>query len=151
MGYETFKPEITAELPSNWFSKESITLLHPEGQANVIASSEPLDPEIDVQQYAEVQGRLLRDEFPGYREYEFSEALVFGGRPGYIRAFSWSPPPDEDGPSSPVRQIQLYYAENGRGYTATATAPTYIFERLEGELRRILEGLQLEAAREEVA
>lgn len=45
---QRFKPQLTAPLPEGWFAKESITLLAPDGQANVIASSEPLDRTISA-------------------------------------------------------------------------------------------------------
>ena len=43
-----------------------------------------------------------------------------------------------------ANQIQLYYAENGRGYTATATTPSTQFERFELQFRQLLGGLALE-------
>jgi hypothetical protein len=136
---QRFKPQLTAPLPEGWFAKESITLLAPDGQANIIASSEPLDPSIDTDRYSEVQGELLRKEFPGYREFAYEPAQMLGGRRGFIRRFEWTPP---DG--VPVTQIQLYYAENGRGYTATATTPSTAFERFELQFRQLLGGLQLD-------
>ncbi|MCB0880015.1 MAG: DcrB-related protein [Thermoleophilia bacterium] len=138
---QRFKPQLTAPLPEGWFAKESITLLAPDGQANVIASSEPLDPTIDTNQYAQVQGDLLRKEFPGYREFAFEPARMLGGKQGYIRRFEWTPP---DGVA--VTQIQLYYAEEGRGYTATATTPSTQFERFEMQFRQLLGGLALDQA-----
>ena len=135
---ERHRPTISALMPDDWFAKESITLMAPDGQANVIMSSEPLDSGIDTNQYAGVQGQLLRNEFPGYEEYAFESTEVFGGRRGYLRHFEWTPP---DG--VPVTQLQLYYAENGRGYTATATAASSSFAKAETELRQILEGLSI--------
>jgi hypothetical protein len=136
---ERFRPSIAALKPEDWFAKESITLLAPDGQANVIVSSEPLDLGIDSKEYAWGQGRLLRNEFPGYEEYAFEETEVFGGRRGWLRQFAWRPP---DG--VPVEQLQLYYAENGRGFTATATTPSSTFPELEAELRKILAGLSID-------
>ena len=138
MEVETFRPKIRAAVPGAWFAKESTTLLAPDGQANVIASSEPLDETVEVKQYAEVQGDLLNREFPGYHEFSFEETDLFGGRRGYIRHFEWTPP---DG--VPVTQLQLYYVEDGRGYTATATTPSSNFRAVELELRQILSGLKL--------
>lgn len=137
---QRFKPQITTPLPEGWFAKESITLLAPDGQANLIASSEPLDAGIDAQQYAEVQGDLLRQEFEGYREFRFEPTQLLGGRQCYLRHFEWSPP---DG--APVTQIQLYYAEDGRGYTATATTPSAQFDRYAFRLRQILDGILIES------
>jgi hypothetical protein len=133
-----FAPQLSAPLPEGWFAKESVTLLAPDGQANIIASSEPLDPSIDTTRYATVQGDLLFKEFPGYQQWAFEPANMFGGRQGYVRRFSWAPP---DG--VPITQVQLYYAEGGRGYTATATSPTPQFPRFETTFRQVLGGLQI--------
>jgi hypothetical protein len=119
-------------LLESWFAKESVTLLAPDGQANVIASSEPLDPGIDTQTYANVQGDLLRREFPGYREHSFEPFPAFG-RQGLLRVFEWSPP---DGVT--VTQMQMYFAEDGRGYTATATTVATQFARFEELFGKIL-------------
>lgn len=136
---ERFQPEISASLPEGWLAKESITLLHPEGIANVIASSEPLDAEIDTERYAAVQGELLATEFPGFELLAFDPKLIFGGRNGFIRRFKWTPPDNK-----PVTQIQLYYAEGERGYTATATTPSEKFAELELVLMDILDGLTID-------
>jgi tetratricopeptide (TPR) repeat protein len=87
----SFRASITSLVPDGWLVKESITLLSPDGQANVIASSEPLDPSIDTARYAGTQGELLRTEFPGFKEAWVQEREVLGGRPGVVRAFSWTP------------------------------------------------------------
>jgi hypothetical protein len=134
-----FRPVLQAELIEGWFAKESMTLLAPDGQANIIASSEPLDTSIDTYQYAEVQGNLLRNEFPGFVEIDYGPRLILGGKPGYLRTFSWTPDKGEN-----VTQIQLYYAEGGRGYTATATTPTSQFARYEQQVRACLDSLKLQ-------
>lgn len=59
---------------------------------------------------------------------------VFGDLPGWIRRFEWTPP---DGVR--VTQVQLYAVVDGRGYTATATAPSASFGRFERDLFGILE------------
>ncbi len=134
-----FKPTITAVRPDGWFAKESATVLSPDGQANVIASSEPLDRSIDTERYASVQGDLLRKEFPGYREFSFGPTPVFGGHQGFLRHFEWVPP---DG--VPVTQLQQYFARNGRGYSATATTSSARFVEIETRLRAILGGLRID-------
>jgi hypothetical protein len=136
-----FKPSLTAELPTGWVAKESITLLAPTGTANVIASSEPLAPGIDLEEYAGIQGRLLREEFPGFEEHAFRREEFLGRQGVYLREFSWKP---SDG--QPVTQVQLYYAEPGRGYTATATTPSEHYPELALQLRQVLEGLLIEAS-----
>jgi tetratricopeptide (TPR) repeat protein len=130
---ERLKRKLSADLPEGWFAKESITLLARDGQANIIASSEPLDESMDTHRYAEIQGDLLKKEFPGYKEYVFESAEIFGGNQGYVRRFEWTPPE-----GVPVTQVQLYYVENGRGFTATATTPSSQYERFELQLRLIL-------------
>ena len=72
-------------------------------------------------------------------EFAFEPARMLGGKSGYIRRFEWTPP---DGVA--VTQIQLYYAEDGRGYTATATTPSTQFERFEMQFRQLLGGLALD-------
>jgi hypothetical protein len=134
-----FAPRLSAELPTGWFAKESITLLAPDGQANIIASSEPLDESINTDRYAGVQGDLLRGEFPAYKEASFEPVDLFGGRRGYLRHFEWTPP---DG--VPVTQIQLYHAEKGRGFTATATTPSTVFPAVESVLRDVLASLVID-------
>jgi hypothetical protein len=131
-------PTITATRPDGWFHKETITLLAPDGQANVIASGEPLDPTITATQYALIQGDLLRNDFPGYLEHTFEALTVFGGLDGYLRDFSWAPP---DG--VPVRQLQQYAVQDGRGFTATATVPATQYDRFRGQLRAVLASLTL--------
>jgi hypothetical protein len=133
-----FRGSITSLVPDGWFVKESITLLAADGQANVIASAEPLDPSIDTAKYAGVQGDLLRKEFPGYEEHWFEDREVLGGRPGVMRGFTWTP---EGG--VPVTQVQLYYAEHGRGYTATATTPASNYPAIDHVLITALQNLRL--------
>lgn len=134
----SFTPTLRASLPADWLAKESITLLAPDGQANVIASSEPLAPDVDLHRYAGAQGELLRTEFPGFVENTFEEMTVFRDRAGYLRRFEWSPPEGER-----VTQLQLYYVEDARGYTATATSPTATFREYEPDLLEILLSLTI--------
>lgn len=134
----TFVPSLRAALPDGWFAKESITLLAPDGQANVIVSSEPLDPTIDCTRYAEVQGELLRREFPGFFEYSFGPRPTFGHNSGYVRRFSWVPP---DGVQ--VHQVQLYFVRPGRGFTATATTPSTNVDRFNSTFELILSSVRI--------
>lgn len=137
------RPTLTARLPEDWFFKESLTLLAPAGDANVITSSEPVPDDLDSEAYAKVQGDILQNEFPGYHEHAFEPAVLFGGRKTYVRRFEWSP---EE--AAPVMQIQIYYAEGGRGYTATATTPRDNFDSVELKLTEILEGLSIDPDQE---
>lgn len=130
---------LSADVPADWFYKESMTLFAPDGQANVIASIEPLDPALTSREYAEIQGDLLRAEFPGYHEFGINPTVLYGGHQGYLRHFAWTPP---DGRS--VTQLQTYLAMCGSGYTATATTPTALFAIWERQLRHLLAGLRLQ-------
>jgi tetratricopeptide (TPR) repeat protein len=133
-----FRAAITAMVPEGWFVKESTTLVSPDGQANIIASSEPLDPTIDSAAYAETQGSLLEKEFSAYEEKTFEQVAVFGDHDGYVRTFEWTP---RDGVR--VAQVQVYFAEAGRGYTATATTPLSNMPAVEIMLAQTLRGLRL--------
>lgn len=133
-----FMPDLSGVVPTSWHTKASITFLASDGQANVIASSEPVSPDIAPAEYAEAQGRLLREEFPSYRELRFESATIFGGKSGFRRRFTWLPPDSVE-----VYQIQLYYVEEARGYTATATTPAARRPVIEPELSSILNGLRL--------
>ena len=126
--------EVTA--PDDWYVKESFTLIAPDGQANVILSSEPLDPEITTEQYATVQGDLLEGEFPGYRPLRYEPFALRGEGDGLLRVFEWKPP---DG--VPVTQAQIYYAARGRGYTSTGTTPSSNFENVRATLFEILRSI----------
>lgn len=135
---ETITPQLNAPLPAGWFFKESITVLEPSGQANVIVSSEPLDPAVDTATYTQLQGELLVREFPRYHEVNFRPVRWLGGRRAFLRHFTWTPP---DG--VPVTQIQAYWAGEGRGFTATATSPSTTFLHLEDILRDVVMGVVL--------
>lgn len=124
--------------PPGWLHKESITLLHPLGFANIIFSSEPVSREMDSESYATTQGDLLRKEFPGYHELEFQDFDLVGVGSGFKRMFSWVPP---DG--VPVTQVQIYAVRDGRGYTATATAPSDQFYTIDQILLHALRNLSV--------
>ena len=135
---DPFVRRISMGIPTGWYAKESLTVVDAHGQANVIVSSEPLDPSIDSARYAAVQGELLDREFVGYYEESFEAATVFGGRSGFIRRFGWTP---SDG--VPVRQIQVYVAEEGRGFTATATTPLTSVARFETIFTEVIGSLDI--------
>jgi hypothetical protein len=127
--------ELSVLVPEGWLRNESVTLLHPERVANVIASTEPLIENLDAKRYSDIQGELL-SEFPAYREIRSEEMRAFGGLEGFMRLFEWTP---QDG--APVTQIQVYAVADGRGLTATATCPTTEFSSVELLLVGVLEGL----------
>lgn len=131
-----FTPTINTPVPDGWFVKQSITLLASDRQANIIASSEPLDPPIDTERYAAAQGELLSKEFPGYIEHDAGWQTLDNGEQVIRRRFSWEPP---DGVR--VTQVQMYAAAGGTGYTATATTPTSEFDRHHLVIATVLQGL----------
>jgi len=135
---QAFQPRLTALVPDRWVAKESIQMLAPDYRANVIASGEPLGSDMDLDAYAEAQGRLLKEFFPGYTEHELRSAKMFGGRDVLLRRFEWTAPPDVR-----VAQIQVYFVEAGRGFTATATVEEKRLEDFQSSLTEILAGLEL--------
>ena len=143
---QTIRPRLRATVPDGFEIKESMTILAPDGEMNVIASGEPLVEELDAQRYAEIQGDLLEREFPDYEQLGFEPSPVFGGRPGYLRWFRWQPP---DEGSVPITQAQAYYAFGRRGYTATATVPTFLLDRWRPEMEQIIASLELAGPDEE--
>jgi hypothetical protein len=137
MSTELVRGTISASKPVDWFAKESHVFLAPDGMANVIVSSEPIEPDIDSRGYAEVQGELL-EQFADYQEHSFEALAVFGGRPGFRRRFSWQPDGDD-----PVTQVQLYFADAGRGVTATATTAVGEYARYELDLLELLASVRI--------
>lgn len=135
---KTITAQLTAPLPAGWFFKESITVLEPHGQGNVIVSGEPLDPAVDTATYTQVQGELLIREFPRYHEVSFGPISWLGGHRAFLRHFTCTPPG-----GVPVTQIQAYWAGEGRGFTATATSPSTTFLHLEDILRDVVMGVVL--------
>ena len=136
-----FIPTISTPVPDGWFVKQSVTLLAPDGQANIITSSEPLDPSIDTEQYASVQGDLLLKEFSGYVELDSGWHVLENGEQVFRRHFSWETP---DGVR--VTQIQMYASAAGTGYTATATTPTSQFDEHHLVMATVLQGLAFNPA-----
>lgn len=132
-----YSGSLSVELPDGWFAKETIALLAPDGQANVIVMSEPLDPRTDAATYAANQGERLR-VFAKYEEHSFEPVTVLGDKSGFVRRFSWTPPDGER-----VYQVEIYYAWDGRGYTATATTPATQQHRYDAVLRTVLSSLRL--------
>jgi hypothetical protein len=132
-----FRSGIGAAVPEGWLVKESITVLAPDGGANVIASTEPLEADMDTERYAGIQGELLLAEFPGYREEEFSRVPMLGSHEGLLRRFTWVPPDGER-----VHQSQLYLVlRPGRGFTATATTTAARLHEYEAVLLQVLNDL----------
>jgi tetratricopeptide (TPR) repeat protein len=130
----TFTSQVALPLPEGWVGRETIAIQAPDGQANVIASSEPIAPETTGEAYAELVGRsLVEQELPGYREVSFERA---DEGDHWLRTYEWEPP---ESPS--ITQTQLYYVDDGRGYTVTATMATSERARYELELGLLLRSL----------
>jgi len=135
---------ISVDVPENWLFKEQLTVYgaadesghHP---ANLIASSEPVPAGIETEEYAKSTEEMLRKEFPAYQETQLEPIDVFGDRSGWLRRFEWEPELDQH-----VVQLQVYYVEDGRGYTVTATAATEDFQIVQTQLIELLGSLRLE-------
>jgi len=130
----TFTSQVAMPLPEGWVGRETIAIQAPDGQANVIATSEPVAPETTGEEYAELVGRSLAEqELPGYRVVSFERA---DEGDHWLRTYEWEPP---EAPS--ITQTQLYYVDDGRGYTVTATMATSERARYELELDLLLRSL----------
>jgi len=130
---------IGARIPDGWHQRDSLTLSHPDGRANLICSSEETDEATSTTSaYASAQDSELRSRFPGFVQHSFGPDRVFGGHDGFRRVFSWTP---DDGPQ--VTQMQLYLVLAGRSYTATATATAEDFDELSPLLEEMLLDLQI--------
>ncbi len=132
---------IFAQHPPGWSVKEQVTLLEPSGRANVIASSEELSGEPDSAAYVQAQGEILKAEYPGFEELSLEPIQLLGGQRGWLRRFRWQP---NDG--LPVTQLQMYFVQGSRGFTATATASSQDFAGFEQVLRDVLESLSFKRA-----
>jgi hypothetical protein len=139
LGLGRARGSLRARLPAGWFRTESITVGDRRGRANVIATIQVIDPAITAEEYAKNQTQHLADACREYRERLFASAEVFGGHPGYVRAFTWHP---EGG--HPVAQWQAYYADAGRGYVATATCRSQQASKFEKRLRAMMEKIEIE-------
>ena len=130
-----FRGGVTVATFPGWQAKHSITVVAPHGQANVIGSAEPTPRE--AADFAAVQARQMRTDFPSWVEDRFHRASAFG-LPGWERQFRWTPP---DG--MPIRQVQRYAVLRGYGATMTATAPDSAFDQSAEAMRTIMDSFEL--------
>ena len=135
-----FQTQLSAEVPKSWSFHEEITLMAGDRDANVIATSRPLDLPTDVRSYADGLGRELAKDLSGYRELAFEEITLPGGRSGWLRRFESEPDPGRR-----VIQVQTYDVRGGRVYMATATAAAEDFERYQQELESVLLSVDMDA------
>ena len=136
-------PRIDLDVPKDWQFKEQITVVHDPSatdglNVNVIASSEQLGPGLETDAYVDSMTSKLQSEFPAFRQLQLERMNVFGGRPGWLRRFEWEPEPGLS-----ITQLQAYYTEGERAYTATATAETKDFEQCQRDLIDVLMSLEL--------
>ncbi len=127
----------TAPAPADWSRKESVTVRSPDGSANVIVSTEPLERGMTAAAYAHHQGGLLRREFPGFVEESIQPYPAFGTPDGWMRVFRWSP-----ANGTPTFQMQIYAVVAGRGCTATATTSQWQEARHRTLLAAVLAGVR---------
>jgi hypothetical protein len=120
--------------PPDWATRETLTLSHPSGQANIMVSTEAVAPETTTEEYAEAAGQQFRQaELADFREGEIESTQLADGTPALMRRLEWTP---EEG--EPVTQIQLYSAGGGRAVTATGTTLSASFRQFELELEQLL-------------
>ena len=84
--------QVSIAVPVGWFYKENFTLLAPDGEFNVILSSEPLDESITGEEYAHIQGELPEREFPGCSEFSYEDFALGDEGVAKLRVFEWMPP-----------------------------------------------------------
>lgn len=133
-----FGAKTSADVPDGWDIRDSLTMTAPDRGANVIFSSDRLEQAMSAQEYAELNGQQLKNQFPDYSEIDVGEFPLGDGHPAVFRQFQWFP---EDG--EPVTQIQLYLTDSERGYTATATCLVRDFSRYQKTLLGLLAGLAI--------
>jgi hypothetical protein len=141
VGPHRFNGSLSCAVPDGWSVRDSLTILAPDGQANVIASSEPLDESLTTELYADGQGEQLRDEFSNFKELLYGPVKMLGGRDCYMRRFESTP---TDHPSDRITQVQVYHAAAGRGYVLTATARSVGFEAIEPILSSLLQSVLID-------
>jgi|1186.fasta_scaffold09250_2 hypothetical protein len=132
-----YTPRISTTIPDDWSVKNEVTLREPTGAIQVAISDEPVRPDLDSPAFAHLLGERFR-ELPGFVEHSYESATVFGGREGVLRHFRWQP---ANGPA--VRELDMYLVEGDRGFRAAATTNDVDFDRLENQVRDVLESLSL--------
>lgn len=143
-----FEPRLRAlHVPPGWETREEISLLAPNGRANVLASSVPLEKPLTTEEYASLHSEQMPIEFRGYKEASFEPAQLLGDKSCWVRDFKWDPPDT----AGSVRQLQVYHSDGKRGYTATVTALVADFLEQEAELLQVLRGLRIASATQETA
>lgn len=137
-----------AVVPGGWCTSElqldpdedgsrTFTVRAVDGSANVISSSEPLDPAMTTRTYADSQETLLREELAGYEQHAAGHSAAYEGD-GYERVFTWIP--DAAGR---IWQIQAYAARDGVGYTTTGTTTIDAPRSVRQMLRRVVTSVRL--------
>lgn len=134
-----FKPSLAAVVPSDWYVVEAVELFRPDPPAHVVVTGHFVDPRLNLHQYAEAHGRVLRDRLPEYRESDLRHASLFGGRDSLVRTFTWTR--EADGMS--FEQVQAYFVDSGRAYAATATSAAASNSSIREELIAVLNGLEV--------
>ena len=135
-GLHRFRPTLTTLVPEGWFAKESVQVFSDEAGGHVAASVDLLALDTTLEGYAELYGKVLTRQFPGYQELGLEPVTLRSGARALLRRFRWGA---EEGRT--LTQLQLYALEQGRGVVGTATAGGESFGRLEPLLRQILLGL----------
>jgi hypothetical protein len=92
----------------------------------------------------ETEKRMLR-RFNAYRQLSLESAQAFGNEQGYVRRFQWR----NKEIAEDIILIQVYYVENGYGFTATAGARASNFEKLKPQLQQILDNLRIKYTEQE--
>lgn len=108
------------------------SLLSPDRRANILFKVESLAPGIGSQEYATQVALLFPGRFDEYRVLAFAPLEIAGGRTAYLRRF------EHRADIGPVTQIQLTYADGGKGFLLTGTTRSADFAQQEARIRRAL-------------
>lgn len=129
--------QLLARIPSSWNDKTRegrIRIVEKRSGANLLGSSDRVSAYLDSQDIAEVNVADLTG-FAGYEELEFRQVPVNRGGSAYVHRYRW----ESDGLK--VEQMQLYWVEQMRSYTLTASWAARDTKRLRPIFERMLSAL----------
>ena len=139
----SIRPRLRAEAPDGFEFKESLTILAPDGQMNVIASSGAAGRGGRCAALRRPPGRPPRTQVPGLS----GAALRAAGRvrrPSGLRALVPVAAPTGGRAPAGARDPDAGLLRVARrGYTATATVPSFLLERWRPVMEEVMRSLRL--------
>lgn len=140
-GMRAVVPPVRLSAPRDWAARGSCTIDDPSGEANVHVRYGRIDRTLTSEQYAAEQAALLEDDLPEYELLGAGTLTVGLNRRvcAYLR-FAWTTPHE-----ATTEQIQVFFAEAGFGFVATATSHRMLFRRFEHEFDLIFRAIEVHA------